>query len=229
MVSQERPIGEGETAVRARPSFAAVVAAAGALTLATFAGIYLYNAAYPGEATGIQVFLEDFQDDEIALRRDERGDFKLPLHVPQFRHRAIGDDSILTLSGFQMLFGKDFIEVSTDRTYRMSVRLRVLPDSNGQPVQALTYAGFATFDAQKNLQESGPGLHRYAVLRAADVSSDDDWQVYEGTITGEGDETHHQFRQGTAFIKPALLLNYRQGTDVSTEIDYLVVSEESSP
>jgi hypothetical protein len=116
--------------------------------------------------------------------------------------------AVIRATGPKTLFSKEMIAVDTGKTYRLDADVRVLPQA-GSPRTSVVYLGVSTYDADGKELKSPPGSYRYAGAVGRNVRSDQGWVHLGGTITGEGDENHHQFRPGTHSIKLVLLANYR--------------------
>lgn len=122
----------------------------------------------------------------------------------------IGKGDVFQSEGYQWAYASKYIKVDTTRKYKMRITVRqVKAPTDGK--SSYFYAGFATFDYQKNQISGGPGVHRYFAASSVKLEVGDGWQTFEGFITGEGDESHHQFRKGTAYVKPLFLINYNGG------------------
>lgn len=106
------------------------------------------------------------------------------------------------------------IPIERTRTYRVRVRVKSVGTTG-----AVLYAGVATYSADGTLETAAPGTHRYCAAGNVAVPSDGQWHVYEGTITGEGNTTHNQFRTTSAFASPMFIVNFQQGAGYVTEVD----------
>ncbi len=82
--------------------------------------------------------------------------------------------------------------------------------------------GVATLDANYNNLTGGAGTHRYFCVSSL-VLPDTQWHEYEGIIQGVGDNSHN-FRTGTKYVRPLLLLNFGGGTSIM-DIDYCTFEE----
>lgn len=111
--------------------------------------------------------------------------------------------------GPETLFSKEMTVVDPRKTYQLEADIRVLPREDGSDQVSAVYLGVATYDAEGKELRSGPGTYRYAGASDRKVSSEDGWVHIAGTITGEGDANHNQFRPGTHSIKLVLLANFR--------------------
>ncbi|WP_422452446.1 phage tail protein I [Endozoicomonas sp. ALC066] len=109
----------------------------------------------------------------------------------------------------EWVFCSQPIPVQTSRIYKIRFKVRQTQDDVGK---SRVYVGVATLDAQFNNLTSGPGSHRYCAVSNRSITVSEGWQVFEGEITGEGDENHNQFRPGTAYIRPMFIVNYNAGT-----------------
>ncbi|UYM14254.1 phage tail protein I [Endozoicomonas euniceicola] len=101
------------------------------------------------------------------------------------------------------------IPVQTGRVYRVRFKVRQTVDNPGS---SGIFAGVATLDKDFNYLNSDPGWYRYCCTFGRSITSADGWQVFEGEITGEGDDNHNQFRPGTAYIRPMFFVNCWDGT-----------------
>lgn len=119
------------------------------------------------------------------------------------------DPTALRVVGPKNLFSRNQIAVDTGRTYRLDADVRVLPKKDGSNQISKVYFGVSTYDASGKELKTAPGTYRYAGANGKAVVSAAGWMHLSGTITGEGNENHHQFRPGTHSIKLVLLANYR--------------------
>ncbi|MCK9549658.1 hypothetical protein [Aquamicrobium sp.] len=133
---------------------------------------------------------------------------------------------LIQATGPLQLYQIDSVEIDPAKTYRVTVRLRVTRD-DPEIGGARTYAGVATYDADGKLQNTAPGSHRYAALTNRIISEREGWVEAEGLITGVGNESHNQFRQGTVAVRPMVLLNYQSSAAVSL-LDYVRFEEVRS-
>lgn len=117
------------------------------------------------------------------------------------------------------------IPVDTSRAYRLRIAVRVLPRADGTKQASRIYLGVRTYDADGKELKSGPGSYRYAGAANVEISSDDGWKTLAGTITGEGDLSHNQFRPGTKSVAVALLVNYKADEAVVSEVRDLRFAE----
>lgn len=100
------------------------------------------------------------------------------------------------------------IPVNSSQTYDISAEVRNVAPAELKDRAANTYLGVATFDAEGKEIRGGPGTYRYAGALNYQLYSDAGWRTLSGSITGEGNETHMQFRPGTKHVRIVLLLNY---------------------
>lgn len=126
-----------------------------------------------------------------------------------------GHGDVLQVVGVKYVYSTKYIKVDTSRKYKMRVTVRQVKDPTNGDNKNRFYAGFATFDYQKNLQTVSPGDHRYFAAEGRPLNADDGWQTFEGVITGEGNNSHNQFRQGTVYVKPMFIVNYSGGNGIS--------------
>jgi hypothetical protein len=120
----------------------------------------------------------------------------------------------LTLAGEAGVYWFRKIPIQTNRSYKVRFRVKSIGTTNSR-----VYAGVATFDKDGALQETAPGTHRYCATDGVNVPSDGNWKVYEGIITGEGNDSHNQFRVGSVFAAPMFIVNYQQGGSYICEVD----------
>lgn len=118
---------------------------------------------------------------------------------------------VLEVSGSRWVYYGKAIPVDTSRKYKMRVKVRQTQDPTNGTNKNYFYAGVATLDANYNVQTSSPGTHRYFAATSQRISKSQGWHTYEGTITGEGNKTHNQFRSGTAYVKPMFICNFNGG------------------
>jgi hypothetical protein len=123
-----------------------------------------------------------------------------------FVPRRIDGEAILEAHGHTVLYGARKARIDTGGTYRMSFEIRVLGEK-----PARTEAGLATFNADGQLETDPPGAHRYGVALGVDVPPEQGWVTLSGVFSGTGNERFDQFREGTRFASPVLLLN--QGSE----------------
>ncbi|WP_061509353.1 phage tail protein I [Endozoicomonas montiporae] len=107
----------------------------------------------------------------------------------------------------EWVFCSEPIPVQTSRVYRIRFKVRQTVDSPGPDK---VYAGVATLDKAFRNISGGAGTYRYCAVSGHELTVAG-WQVFDGEITGTGDD-HHEFRPGTAYIRPMFIVNYRDGT-----------------
>ena len=127
----------------------------------------------------------------------------LPLNVRESTVAANGKKVVMS----------QIIPVDSSLTYDISAEVRSIAPANVKNGVALTYLGVATFDKDKKETRGGPGTYRYAGASNFRLYSDAGWRVLSGSITGEGDEAHTQFRPGTRYVRIVALLNYVSGDE----------------
>lgn len=122
----------------------------------------------------------------------------------------VGDDDAGALSFTQpVTVWSQIFPVDTSITYDMSAEVRSSA-LDGDPYRgARTYLGVETLDENMRPLRSGPGTYRYAGALNRTIQTHQGWITFEGSITGEGDERHDQFRPGTRFVRVVVLLNYQ--------------------
>lgn len=139
---------------------------------------------------------------------------RIPLEcVGQLEHREEQGNAVLKVKGRALLQFSHLIEVDPNKAYRLSLDLRVT--GRGGPAQ--TDIGLVTFDEDQNVQTDAPGAHRYGVAANQKIAADGAWNRLSGVFKGMGNQSFNQFRKGTRFVAPVLLLNY-QGAGTTTEI-----------
>jgi hypothetical protein len=126
----------------------------------------------------------------------------------------------LRIVGPATLFYRYHLPVDTTRTYKVRIRVKSIGTTN-----ARMYAGVSTFDRSGSLQTSSPGTHRYGAASNVYLPSDNTWRVYEGLFTGTGSSTHNQFRSGTAYAVPMMILNYQGNNSYITLVDELTLED----
>lgn len=111
------------------------------------------------------------------------------------------------------------IPVDPSLTYDLSAEVRSIAPPGIKRAAVLTFLGVITYDQNGKEIRGGPGTYRYAGALDYNLYSGTAWREVSGPITGEGNETHHQFRPGTRFVRVVALLNYRAiGTSVEREM-----------
>lgn len=101
------------------------------------------------------------------------------------------------------------IPVDTSLVYDLSAEFRAFA-LEGDPLDpARIYLGVATYDKNLNELRSRPGTYRYGGAFNYHLSQVQEWVTLAGSMTGEGDDNHNQFRPGTRFVRIVALLNYR--------------------
>ncbi len=100
------------------------------------------------------------------------------------------------------------VPVDPRLTYEISAEVRSIAPQGMQHAAAITYLGVITYDQDGKEIRGGPGNYRYAGASKYPLYSRPGWSVLSGSIAGQGNETHHQFRPGTRFVRVVALLNY---------------------
>ncbi len=100
------------------------------------------------------------------------------------------------------------VPVDPSLTYELSAEVRSVAPPGSGPVAANTYLGVITYDLNGKEIRGGPGTYRYAAASKYPLYSTPSWRTLSGSIAGEGNESHNQFRPGTRFIRVIALLNY---------------------
>ncbi|WP_249552763.1 phage tail protein [Shewanella sp. 8A] len=125
--------------------------------------------------------------------------------------------NILRVNGERWVYGIGLIPVDTSKRYKMRIKVRQFSNGTGRRE---VYAGVVTLDKNLNFIYSEPGTHRYCCAIGVNISEADGWHVLEGYITGAGNDSFNQFRVGTAYIRPMLIVNYANGNGIA-DIDEL--------
>ncbi len=113
---------------------------------------------------------------------------------------------VFEIAGAVWLYCSQPIPVQASRVYKIRFKVRQTVDDAHNRI----YAGVATLDKNYNNLTGGAGKHRYCAVAGAGITASDGWQTFAGEITGVGDD-YHQFREGTAFIRPMFIVNYHVG------------------
>jgi hypothetical protein len=148
---------------------------------------------------------------------------QLPNDLPNVKVIRIDGDTVVEATGGMAFVRLDAIEVDPSKTYKVSARLRVLTDDQDLG-GALTSVGVATFDENGELEKTPPGWHRLAAMREQLVKSSDGWVIAEGLMSGTGNESDSQFREGTRTVRPLIVLNGDSPSAVS-QVSYLRFEE----
>lgn len=114
---------------------------------------------------------------------------------------------VYELTGEQAVYTCAAVPITTSRVYRVRFKVRQTADND----EAKVYAGVATLDANFDNLTGGAGPHRYCCVNTQQLTTNDSWQVFEGEITGTGDN-HNQFRPGTKYVRPMFIVNASAGT-----------------
>jgi hypothetical protein len=138
-----------------------------------------------------------------------------PRTPPEKQLSFVGET--LEISGSKQLFST-LIPIDPSHQYELSAEIRVLPDKMRREQKSRFYVGVRTFDAAGRELKSGPGTYRYAAAKGKNLSSSDGWSRVSGIITGEGDESHNQFRPGTKKASVVILANRNADRTVLAEI-----------
>ena len=105
------------------------------------------------------------------------------------------------------------IPVETSKTYRVRFRVKMItaPTTGG----ALIYAGLAGYSANKSpLTTTVFGTHRFCAVSGTALSVTNEWQTFEGIISGEGNDGYNQFIAGTKYVTPVFGVNSVAGNGV---------------
>jgi hypothetical protein len=148
---------------------------------------------------------------------------QLPDDIPNVKIREIDGDTVIEATGRSAFIRLEAIEIDPSKTYKVSARLRVLTDDPAVG-GAITSVGVATFDQDGTLEKTPPGWHRLAAMRGRLIKSGDGWVIAEGMMTGTGNESDSQFREGTRTVRPLVVLNEDSPQAVS-QVAYLRFEE----
>lgn len=159
----------------------------------------------PGDVWEIDLSTLDGFQTEIGARRPSR------CELTNSSVAAVDGENTLRVEGRAVLITRRRLEVDPSRSYVMSLDIKV---SGGRFAQ--TEAGFVTFDEKGLVQSDPPGAHRYGVAANMKIERSGEWKHLSGSFRGAGNDNHNQFRVGTKYVSPVLILNY-QG-DTLTEI-----------
>jgi hypothetical protein len=141
---------------------------------------------------------------------------------------VVDGKSVMRIVGDEWLFSVNPIPVDVTKTYEMTFRVKqeVAPTSGG----SLVYAGVATLDENYQNITGGAGSHRYFCISSKTIAVEDGWLEFTDTITGVGDTSHDNFREGTKYVRPMFIVNYTggNGTVLVDEITFKEVESENS-
>ena len=181
---------------------------------------YLYEPGSLVAKTRKEIGFSNYINDFVANPKRNR---PISDQSAVFATSAYQGKTTLLVTGNGSMFLKDHIPVDTTKNYRLTVTLRVKGPADGA-VSTRTIVGLATYDENKKLQLSKPGAHRYGTLNRT-VSSKKGWQTYSGIFSGAGDLSHNMFREGTKFVRPMMLFNFKAAPTVQTEIAEMIFEE----
>ena len=113
---------------------------------------------------------------------------------------------------FNSLNFMPFVEVDTDRIYRVSIKIR---GNNSK-----CYVGVACYDHNKKLLQGAS--FNYCTLVSA-LDDNENFHIYTGNITDQQKlfVRHGTFQQGTKYIVPCILVNYNKEVEGITNADIL--------
>ena len=204
------------------------------VTVPLLTGTYLVKAVNPADywsvnAAAVVSNMSSLVGYNRVVERDE------PDTWPGDKNKAVIDaGGSLTLTGGSKflsvgnnddawIYSGPAIPVDTSKTYRAAFKVRQTenPESGGSRV----FAGLATLDENYQHISGGAGTHRYFVVRGRSITTADGWQEFEGTIRDIGDN-HHNFRNGTKYVRPMFIVNYKDGSG-RAEVDYFRFYDES--
>ncbi len=133
--------------------------------------------------------------------------------APQSDALALNAEEPAVAANGNKVVMSQMIPVDSSLTYDISAEVRSIAPANVKNGLARTYLGVATFDKDRKEIRGGPGTYRYAGAFNFRLYSDAGWRALSGSITGEGDEAHTQFRPGTRYVRIVALLNYVSGDE----------------
>ena len=181
---------------------------------------YLYEPGSLVAKTRKEIGFSDYINDFVAHPKRNK---RISDQSAVFATSNYQGKTTLLATGSGRMFLKDHIPVDTAKNYRLSVTLRVKGPTDGAATTR-TIVGLATYDENKKLQSSKPGAHRYGTLNRT-VSSEKGWQTYSGIFSGVGDLSYNMFREGTKFVRPMMLFNFKAAPTVQTEIAEMIFEE----
>lgn len=139
----------------------------------------------------------------------------------QLLHLSGEAGNYVQFNGPATLFSREVFEVDPEAAYRISADVRSVKDD---PSVGGTqgFIGVVTYDENGELLTGGPGIHRYPAWsgRVLQQQPSGEWTKFEGVIEGEGNEGHNQFREGTAYVRLVVLLNY-ESPEALSQLDNL--------
>ena len=121
---------------------------------------------------------------------------------------ASREEIVVTATGPAVAWSQP-IPVDTSLLYDISAEVRMIDLHGDRFAQTRIYLGVETLDENMKPLRSGGGSYRYSGALSYYLSPAQGWTKLEGTMKGEGDEAHSQFRPGTRFIRVVALLNHR--------------------
>ncbi|WP_155299041.1 phage tail tip fiber protein [Deinococcus kurensis] len=157
-----------------------------------------------------------FEDGLTNWSASEQGPLPDLLNSPRVQvvtGDGLAGSKVLQVTGTMWAYAQRAVPIDPARTYRVRFRVRQTRDHAGHTG---VYAGVATLDGNFVRLDGGEGTHRYCAVSGTQITADQGWRVFEGTITGTGD-SGTQFRPGTVYARPMFIVNY-DGVDGSTGI-----------
>jgi hypothetical protein len=148
---------------------------------------------------------------------------QMPEKGHSFEAKTVDGDGLLEARGTVGIYGIDAIPVDTSKRYLVKARIRVLTDDPSKG-GSIVHVGVATYDKDGKLQTEKPGAHRYPAAAGRLLKASEGWVDLEGEITGTGNDSHSQFREGTTTVRPVAILN-SESPDAVSEITSLSVTE----
>lgn len=118
-----------------------------------------------------------------------------------------GGESILRVTHQSIVLTRMRYEIDPTARYRMSFEVRSLGGTG-----AALDAGLATYDRNGKLLTDAPGEHRYGVAVNVGIPGDGRWRPLVGDFDGIGNENYSQFRIGTRYVSPVVIVNIAAGT-----------------
>ncbi len=127
-------------------------------------------------------------------------------------------NGVIRATNSTQLYSAQTFKVRTSRKYQVRFVLRQVTDATNSGGQQV-YAGVTTLDGNYQPITGGAGTHRYCAVVGNTVTVANGLVTYTGTITGEG-VNHNEFRPGTVYVRPMLIVNYPSGNGTVEIVDF---------
>lgn len=127
-------------------------------------------------------------------------------------------NGVIRATNSTQLYSAQTFKVRTSRKYQVRFVLRQVTDATNSGGQQV-YAGVTTLDGNYQPITGGAGTHRYCAVVGNTVTVANGLVTYTGTITGEG-VNHNEFRPGTVYVRPMLIVNYPSGNGTAEIVDF---------